>query len=91
VQPDLDHTRRALTRRYGILISALLLVFALGVYGQVSRARSKLQRRQVEQLARTAVTEAQLSASDSRFWMPLAIRNGVCRASSMPRSQAIDP
>ncbi|MEB3361766.1 MAG: HAMP domain-containing sensor histidine kinase [Synechococcaceae cyanobacterium] len=60
MQPDLDHTRRALTRRYGILISALLLVFALGVYGQVSRARSELQRRQVEQLARTAAAELPL-------------------------------
>ena len=46
MQPDLRHVRRALTRRYGILIAALLLVFALGVYGQVSRARWALQRAQ---------------------------------------------
>jgi OmpR-family two-component system manganese-sensing sensor histidine kinase len=60
VQPDLGPTRRALTRRYGILIAGLLLVFALGVYGQVSRSRAALQRLQVEQLARTAATELPL-------------------------------
>jgi two-component system OmpR family sensor kinase len=60
MQADLRHTRRVLTRRYGILIAALLLVFALGVYGQVSRARWALQRWQVQQLAATAAAELPL-------------------------------
>ena len=60
MQPDLRHVRRSLTRRYGILIAALLLVFALGVYGQVSRARWALQRAQVQQLATTAAAELPL-------------------------------
>ncbi|MFM7266222.1 MAG: histidine kinase dimerization/phospho-acceptor domain-containing protein, partial [Cyanobium sp.] len=60
MQPDLRHIRRALTRRYGALIAALLLVFALGVYGQVSRDRRLLQRAQVQQLAATAAAELPL-------------------------------
>ena len=54
MRPDLQRTRRALSLRYGVLVLALLLVFALGVYGQVSRSRWALQRQAVEELARTA-------------------------------------
>lgn len=54
MRPDLQHTRRALSLRYGVLVLTLLLVFALGVYGQVSRTRWALQRQEVEELARTA-------------------------------------
>lgn len=60
MQPDLQRTRRRLTLRYGLFASALLLVFALGVYGQVSRARRELQRRQVEQLASSAAAHLTL-------------------------------
>lgn len=60
MQPDLQRTRRRLTLRYGLFASTLLLVFALGVYGQVSRARRDLQRRQVEQLASSAAAHLTL-------------------------------
>lgn len=60
MQPDLQRTRRRLTLRYGLFASALLLVFALGVYGQVSRARWELQRREVEQLASSAAAHLSL-------------------------------
>ena len=60
MQPDLRPVRRALTWRYGALIAALLLAFALGVYGQVSRARWDLQRAQVQRLAAAAAAEVPL-------------------------------
>lgn len=60
MQPDLLRTRRRLTLRYGLFTSTLLLVFALGVYGQVSRARRQLQQREVEQLASAAAAHLTL-------------------------------
>ncbi|MFM7087175.1 MAG: sensor histidine kinase [Cyanobium sp.] len=60
MQPDLQRTRRLLTLRYGLFASALLLVFALGVHGQVSRARADLQRQEVQQLAATAAAHLSL-------------------------------
>jgi signal transduction histidine kinase len=65
MQPDLLLTRRRLTLRYGLFASALLLVFALGVYGQVSRARWELQRREVEQLASAAASHLSLLHHES--------------------------
>jgi len=60
MQPDLEHTRRALTRRYGILVSTLLGVFAVGVYGQVSNLRAAEMRLQLERIASTAAAELKL-------------------------------
>lgn len=60
MQPDLRATRRQLHQRYAAFVAALLLVFALGVYGQVSRSSLDLLRRQAEQLAATAAAELPL-------------------------------
>jgi signal transduction histidine kinase len=60
MRPDLRATRRTLTLRYGAFVAAVLLVFALGVYGQVSRSREDLLRRQAQQLAATAAAELPL-------------------------------
>ena len=60
MQPDLQATRRQLTLRYAAFVAGLLLVFALGVYGQVSRSSQDLLRRQAEQLAATAAAELPL-------------------------------
>ncbi|MFN7631732.1 MAG: sensor histidine kinase [Cyanobacteriota bacterium] len=60
MQPDLRATRRQLNQRYAAFVAALLLVFALGVYGQVSRSSRDLLRRQAEQLAATAASELPL-------------------------------
>lgn len=60
MRPDLLLTRRRLTLRYGLFASALLLVFALGVYAQVSRARWQLQREEVEKLASSAAAHLAL-------------------------------
>jgi signal transduction histidine kinase len=60
MQPNLQHTRRTLTRRYGVLVSTLLGVFALGVYGQVSSLRAAQTRLQMERIASTAAAELQL-------------------------------
>jgi signal transduction histidine kinase len=60
MQPDLLHTRRALTCRYGVLISTLLGVFSLGVYGQVSTLRAAQTRLQLERIASTAAAELRL-------------------------------
>ncbi|MFM7641398.1 MAG: sensor histidine kinase [Cyanobium sp.] len=60
MQPDLRATRRQLNQRYAAFVAALLLVFALGVYGQVSRSSRDLLRRQAEQLAATAAAELPL-------------------------------
>ena len=60
MQPDLQRTRRSLTRRYGLLILTLMGVFALGVYGQVSNLRAAQTRLQLERIASTAAAELQL-------------------------------
>lgn len=60
MEPDLQATRRQLHRRYAAFVGGLLLVFALGVYGQVSRSSQDLLRRQAEQLAATAAAELPL-------------------------------
>jgi signal transduction histidine kinase len=60
MQPDLRATRRQLNQRYAAFVAALLLVFALGVYGQVSSSSRDLLRRQAEQLAATAASELPL-------------------------------
>jgi signal transduction histidine kinase len=60
MRPDLRATRRRLTLRYGAFMAAVLLVFALGVYGEVSRSREELLRRQAQQLAATAAAELPL-------------------------------
>ncbi|MFM8275804.1 MAG: sensor histidine kinase [Cyanobium sp.] len=60
MQPELQQTRRALTLRYGVLVSTLLGVFALGVYGQVSHLREAQTRLQLERIASTAAAELQL-------------------------------
>jgi len=60
MRPDLRATRRTLTLRYGGFVAAVLLVFALGVYGQVSRSSQELLRRQAQQLAATAAAELPL-------------------------------
>ena len=60
MRPDLRATRRQLNQRYAAFVAALLLVFALGVYGQVSRSSRDLLRRQAEQLAATAAAELPL-------------------------------
>ena len=60
MQPELQQTRRALTLRYGVLVSTLLGVFALGVYGQVSHLREAQTRLQLERIANTAAAELQL-------------------------------
>ncbi len=60
MQPDLRHTRRILTLRYGVFVSLLLLVFALAVYGQVQRSRRALLRQEVEQLAAMAAAHLPL-------------------------------
>jgi len=60
MRPDLRATRRELSVRYGGFVAAVLVVFALGVYGQVSRSREELLRRQAQQLAATAAAELPL-------------------------------
>ena len=60
MRPDLRATRRTLTLRYGAFVTAVLLVFALGVYGQVRRSSQELLRRQAQQLAATAAAELPL-------------------------------
>ena len=60
MQPDLQHIRRRLSRRYGLFISCLLGVFALGVYTQVARLREAQSRKELEHLASTAAAELQL-------------------------------
>lgn len=60
MQPDLQHTRRALTCRYGVLVSTLLGVFALVVHGQVTNLRAEQTRLQLQRIASTAATELQL-------------------------------
>lgn len=60
MRPDLRATRRTLTLRYGAVVAAVLLVFAVGVYGQVSRSSQELLKRQAEQLAATAAAELPL-------------------------------
>lgn len=60
MRPDLRRTRRTLTLRYGAFASLLLLVFALGVYGQVRSARRALLHREVEQLAAMAASHLPL-------------------------------
>lgn len=60
MQPDLRRTRRTLTLRYGAFVSLLLLVFAVGVYAQVRRARRELLQQEVEQLAAMAAAHLPL-------------------------------
>lgn len=60
MRPDLQRTRRTLTLRYGAFVSLLLVVFAVGVYGQVQRARRDLLRQEVEQLADMAAAHLPL-------------------------------
>ncbi|MEB3334413.1 MAG: HAMP domain-containing sensor histidine kinase [Cyanobacteriota bacterium] len=60
MRPDLRATRRQLTLRHGIFVAAVLLVFAVGVYGQVSRSSQELLRRQAQQLSATAAAELPL-------------------------------
>ncbi|MEB3260512.1 MAG: HAMP domain-containing sensor histidine kinase [Cyanobacteriota bacterium] len=60
MRPDLRATRRTLTLRYATFMAAVLLAFALGVYGEVSRSREDLLRRQAQQLAATAAAELPL-------------------------------
>jgi signal transduction histidine kinase len=60
MRPDLRRTRRTLTLRYGAFVSLLLLVFALGVYAQVRRARRELLHQEVEQLAAMAAAHLPL-------------------------------
>lgn len=60
MQPDLRRTRRTLTLRYGLFASGLLLVFACGVWGEVSRANAELLRQEVAQLASTAAAHLSL-------------------------------
>jgi len=60
MRPDLEATRRRLTLRYGAFVAALLVAFALGVYGEVSRSSQELLRRQAERLAATAAAELPL-------------------------------
>ncbi|MFN7677578.1 MAG: sensor histidine kinase, partial [Cyanobacteriota bacterium] len=57
MRPDLCATRGQLTRRYAAFMAGTLLVFALGVYGQVRRSSEDLLRRQAEQLAAMAAAE----------------------------------
>ncbi|MFN9692717.1 MAG: sensor histidine kinase [Synechococcaceae cyanobacterium] len=57
MHPDLGLTRRRLTLRYGLFVSGLLAVFALGVWGEVSRAQEELLRQEVEQLASSAAAQ----------------------------------
>jgi signal transduction histidine kinase len=60
MRPDLRATRRKLTWRYGTFVAVVLLVFAMGVYGQVSRSSQELLRRQAQQLSATAAAELPL-------------------------------
>jgi signal transduction histidine kinase len=60
MRPDLRATRRELTLRHGLFVAAVLLVFAVGVYGQVSRSSQELLRRQAQQLSATAAAELPL-------------------------------
>ena len=60
MQPDLRHTRRLLSRRYGVFVSILLGVFALVVYAQVTHLRAAQTRNQLERIASTAAAELQL-------------------------------
>lgn len=60
MEPDLRRTHRTLTLRYGLFASGLLLVFGLGVWGEVSRANRELLRQEVEQLASTAAGQLAL-------------------------------
>lgn len=60
MQPDLQHTRRRLSRRYGLFISILLGVFALAVYVQVATLRAAQTRIELERIASTAAAELQL-------------------------------
>ncbi len=60
MRPDLGPLRCRLTLRYGVLVGAVLAVFAMGVYGQVSRSSWDLLRRQAQQLAATAAAELPL-------------------------------
>lgn len=60
MRPDLRATRRQLHLRYALFVAGLLLVFGLGVYGQVSRSTQDLLRHQAEQLAATAAAELPL-------------------------------
>ncbi|MEB3243825.1 MAG: HAMP domain-containing sensor histidine kinase [Cyanobacteriota bacterium] len=63
--PDLAATRRQLSLRYAAFVAGLLAVFALGVYGQVSRSSQELLRRQAERLAATAAAELPLLHHES--------------------------
>lgn len=65
MQPELHHTRRALTRRYGLLIATLLGVFALVVYGQVASLRAAPTRVQLERIASTAYLRARPISIDA--------------------------
>lgn len=58
MRPELQRTRSALTRRYAVFVTVLVLVFALAVYSDVRRSQHALLRNQVEQL--TAAAAAQL-------------------------------
>ena len=60
MRPDLRAIRRKLILRHGAFVAAVLLVFALGVYGAVSRSRHELLLRQARQLAATAAAELPL-------------------------------
>ena len=60
MRTDLRATRRRLSLRYGAFVTAVLLAFALGVYGQVSRSSEDQPRRQAQQLAATAAAELPL-------------------------------
>ncbi len=54
MQPDLRRARRSLALRYGLFVALLLVVFTLGVYTQVQRARRDLLVKEVDQLATMA-------------------------------------
>ena len=54
MQPDLHDARRSLSLRYGLFVSLLLVVFTVGVYAQVQRARRDLLAKELGQLATMA-------------------------------------
>lgn len=78
MQPDLRSTRSRLTLRYAAFVAGLLVMFAAGVYGEVSRSSQELLRRQAEQLAATAAAE-----------LPL-LHHEIDEARSMPSPQPLE-
>ncbi|MFN9645472.1 MAG: sensor histidine kinase [Cyanobacteriota bacterium] len=60
MRPDLCAIRRRLIWRHGAFVAVVLLVFGLGVYGEVSRSRHELLLRQARQLAAAAAAELPL-------------------------------